>query len=585
MIINMMGIIVKYSEFYGQPAPADPISLLNSIPKEELIATISEVNAHLNPITASHLDDSRKTQFACIRVIFLDTENSLRNSFCPQILNRYSQFPKEYTLFTRSACLYAIQEVLAKNDFAPEAPEYNFDLREKIFKYLLAVNERIQSQNDNFHDNDHTELGEKFFEYFAFKLLPFNQYNYTINSINLLYKSWILFQNLKSDIFFGPHLTAYLKEQFGVEDMEDFFKKQMYTYFGSHDQKLCLNYINILPEETEQIKILDKLSQRNNLPVPADNDLNIFNFLEIKKSPLYRNHKEDSKDHITYVMLDSDFFLEKMYGLFINDFWFDYLAPNNFCTRNDWGNFIGGVFFEPFVEKIFIEAFNKHDRIIFRSTNQLKFTLPGTTEVEYADFYIRDKSNIILAEAKSNFLPANNGLKTVKDITDYRNLKMDDFYKNYGLKQLALKTVMKFHNYKTFIEDDQKILAKKIRIFPLLIVNDPILSSGTISFAFRLKFIEYLKDNNFDIENSDHQIMPLAIINVSELQQMEQSLHDREENIFNFLRYLYSITNPARMALEGNFVVLRTFEQVLAKHLKNKLIAQRVINLKKWFKK
>lgn len=581
----MMGIIVKFSEFYAKSAPIDSISLLNSIPKEELIATISAINAHLNPITSSHLDDSRKTQIKCIRVIFLDTENSLRNSFCTQILSRYSQFPKQYALFTRSACLYALQEIMANNSFVPETPEYNFDLRERIFKYLLCVNERIQAQNDNFNRNDHAQLGEKFFEYFAFKLLPFNQYNYTFNSINSLYKSWTLFKNLKNNSFFEPHITNYLKEQFNVEDMEDFFKKQMYTYFGSYDRKLQLNYINIRPEETEQIKILDKLSQRNNFPLPNDNDLNIFNFLEIKKSPLYRNYKKDGKDYITYVMLDSDFFLDKLYALFINDFWFDYLQPKDICTRNDWGSFIGTDFFEPFIENIFKEAFQNHNRIIFKSTDELKFSLPSTTETEYADFYIRDKSNIILAEAKSNFLPANNGLKTVKDINDYRNLRMDDFYKNYGLKQLALKTVVKFHQYKTFIEDDQNVLSKKITIFPVLIVNDPILSSGTVAFAFRLKFMEYLKDNNFEIENSIHRIMPLAIINITELQQMEQSLHDREENIFNFLRYLFSITNPARIAFEGNFIVLRTFEQVLGKHIKNKLIAQRVINLKKWFKK
>ena len=580
-----MGVILKYSDFYGQPAPIDPLSLLRDIPKEELITTIGAINTRLNPITTAHLDDSRNTQVESIRVLFLDNKNPIRRSNCLGILNRYSHFPKEYTIFTRSACLYALQEIIANENFAPETPHYNFDLRERIFKYMLVVNERIQNQNDNFNDNDHQELGEKFFEYFALKLLPFNQYNNTSNSINLLYKSWILFNNLKNDPFFGSHITQYLKLHFNVEDLEDFFKRQMSSYFRSYDSGLGLNYINIHPEETDQIKILNKLSHRNNIPLPADDDLNIFNFLEIKKSPLYCMVKKDGRPHITYVMLDSDLFLEKMYGLFINDFWFDYLLPGQICTRNDWGNFIGSVFFEPIVENIFKESFQNHNRIIFKSTNELKFTLPGTTETEYADFYIRDKSRIILAEAKSNFLPANNGLKTVKTINDYKDLKMDDFYKNYGLKQLALKTVLKFHSYKKYITDDQKLLEKKVKIYPVLIVNDPILSSGTINFAFRLKFIDYLKSNNFDIENSNHQIMPLAIINLSELQQMEQSLHDREENIFNFIRYFHSIVNPKRITNEGNFIVLRTFEQVLGKHLKNKLIAQRVRNLKKWFKK
>lgn len=48
--------------------------------------------------------------------------------------------------------------------------------------------------------------------------------------------------------------------------------------------------------------------------------------------------------------------------------------------------------------------------------------------------------------------------------------------------------------------------------------------------------------------------------------------------------FVISVINPARIASEGNFIILRTFEQVLGKHLKNKLVAKRVINLKKWFK-
>ncbi len=35
----MIGIIIKYSDFFGQPIPQNPIALLSSIPKEELIAT------------------------------------------------------------------------------------------------------------------------------------------------------------------------------------------------------------------------------------------------------------------------------------------------------------------------------------------------------------------------------------------------------------------------------------------------------------------------------------------------------------------------------------------------------------------
>ena len=579
-----MGIIIKYSDFYGQPIPQDPISLLVPIPKEELIATISAINSRLNPIMTSHFDDSVNTQIECIRVTFLDNNNPVHHSICAHVIRRYLQFPQGHNLFTRTICLYAFQEILANNNFAEQTPEYTFDIRERILRYLLAVNERALYQNNNFNQDDHETLGENFFEYFAFKMLPLNQYIHTSNSINSWYKSKTLFDTIKKDLLFGPHLNAYLKLAFDIEDMEEFFKRQIFSYYKSFDEKLQLNYINIRLDESEQIKILDKFSERQNLPLPADEDLAIFDFLEMKKSPLYKNQPKDGKELITYIVMDGDLFLEKTYALFVNDFWFDYLRPNYVCNRTDWGNFIGSVFFEPFLDNIFKRSFNGHSRIIYRSTDELKFSLPGTQETEYADFYIRDGRKVIVSEAKSNYLPMINGYKTVSTIADYEALDMDRFYKDYGLTQLIVKTVKLFHTYKTHINDDQIELKKRLTIYPLIIVNDPILSSGAISFMFRLKFVKALNATGVEMSTNQHIIMPLAIIHVSELQQMEQSLADRKQNIFNLLRYYHSITNPARVASEGNFIVLRTFEQVLGKILKNNIIANRIRKMKNWIK-
>ena len=577
-----MGIMVKYSDFYGQPAPVNAITLLSPIPKEELIATFAAINTRLNPLMTSHLDDSVDTQVECIRVAFLDNNNPLQHSTCLHVIRRYLHFPRGHNIFTRATCLYAFQEVLAHENFAPETPAYTFDIRERIFKYLLIVNERILLQNENFNDDDQEALGENFFEYFAFKMLPFNQYNNTSNSINAWYKSKTLFDKIKDDDLFGSHLMHYLKQAFDIDDMEEFFKRQIFTYYRSLDKKLQMLYINIRLDEIEQIKILDKFSERQNTPLPADNDMAIFDFLELKKSPLYRNQPEDGRELITYIVMDSDLFLEKTYALFVNDFWFDYLRPNNICNRTDWGNFIGSVFFETFIEEIFQHSFQGHNRIVYKSTDELKFQLPGQQEIEYADFYLRDGKNVIVSEAKSNYLPMVNGYKTVRTIADYQALNMERFYKDYGLTQLALKTVKLFHSYKTYINDNQIALAKPVKIFPLLIVNDPILSSGAISFMFRRKFEQVLKSNNIELITLEYFIMPMAIVHISELQQMEQALADRKENIFNLLRYYHSITNPARIASEGTYIVLRTFEQVLGKHLKHNIIANRIRKMKNW---
>ena len=73
--------------------------------------------------------------------------------------------------------------------------------------------------------------------------------------------------------------------------------------------------------------------------------------------------------------------------------------------------------------------------------------------------------------------------------------------------------------------------------------------------------------------------MPLTIINVSDFQDMEQSLRDGDENIFNVIRYFDSISSKKRIPTEGTTVVLKTIEHSINKRIKHKLIANRIKNL------
>jgi predicted RNA-binding protein len=105
---------------------------------------------------------------------------------------------------------------------------------------------------------------------------------------------------------------------------------------------LDVSYINILADNREYVDILDAFSKRNVTGKIEKTDLKIFDFMEIKKNPLFRASDEYNRNLITYLILDNKLLLEKTYSLFINDFWFDYLKPFNICNRNDWGNFIRG---------------------------------------------------------------------------------------------------------------------------------------------------------------------------------------------------------------------------------------------------
>ena len=572
----MMGHLMKFSEFYNTESPKNPIELIKSLPKEEVLATIAAINSRLKPLDKSYFYDSRQTQVECLRVLFLDNKNHHSQSNCRTFIIRYLQSPSNYNLFTRVTCLYAFQEIISTDGFATNTPEYNIQNRELILKYLLIVNENILLFDKEFAEDDHEKLGENFFEYFMFKQLPHNQHYATSNAVNLFYKSWSLFESIKNDSFFGEHLLTYLRETFGVETISDFFKNQMYSYFISYDRQLNLGYINVEKSEKNAIKILDKLSEKQNIDIPDKSNLKIFEFLNIKKSPLYKNVGNDGKNIFTYLVLDSNLLIEKTYSLFINDFWFDYLKPNKICNRKDWGNFIGSVFFEPLIEEIFNHSFKNNKRTEFRATDELKFKIKGGNEIEYADFYVREGNKIILAEAKSNYLPVIQGYKTVRNIEDYKSLDLDKFYKDYGLTQLASKTIKEFNKYKDEISDQNFDFCRKVKLYPVLIVNDPIFSSGLASFAFKRKFEVLLKEQEISINTDFHIITPLTIFNVSNLQDVEQSLQDGDENIFNIIRHSHSISDKKRVPTEGTTVVLKNIEQSINKLVKSKLIADRI---------
>lgn len=575
----MWGYLIKYSDFYGTPFQDDPIKLIIDIPKEELVGTIVAINTRLKPLTSSHFDDSRDTQINCLRTIFLDNKNDINQSFCLSIIRKYVSMPSNYNLFSRVTCLYTLQEIINFDDFVEETPEYNFENRERIFKFLLIANEKILEGDKNYKEEGYKQLGNNFFEFFMFKELHHNQYNQCSNSINIFYKAFYFFNKIENHYLFGLHFKNYITWHYNVESTNEFLKHIIGIYIKSSDEDLEVRYINVSKDNIDAIKILDVLSSKIKYDIPNKDDLRKFDFFPLKKSPLFKCKVKEDKDFVTYLVLDDGFYIEKIYSIFINDFWFDYLKENNVCDRRAWGNFIGTEFYEPFLEEILKEFFIYCPNTILRSTDELIFNIEGSP-IEYADFYIREKQNVALLEVKSGFIPLDHGYKTVKTIDDYKNLDLDKFNKDYGLKQLAEKTIKKFHLYKGEIKDENFDIKRKVQIYPVIIVNDSIISSSIVAFVLKRKFNELLQKENINTKSKDHNIRDLCIINVSHLQEMEQNIKDRKNNFFNLLDTYLLMSDYNNKANFKRYNFLRTFDHVLHSKVKEGIIADRIKDLK-----
>src|SRR5690606_33013866 len=115
-----------------------------------------------------------------------------------------------YSIFTRSTCLYALNEILHSDTFLiGDKTKYTFDERVSILNYLLICNERILNFNTAETFEDIINQGLDFFEYFAFISIPNNQYNISINSLAKLYKSAFFLKCLMEDAFTKTHLQKY----------------------------------------------------------------------------------------------------------------------------------------------------------------------------------------------------------------------------------------------------------------------------------------------------------------------------------------------------------------------------------------
>ena len=77
----MIGVVIKYSKFYGRAVPQNPLSTLFGLPRTEIIATIGKINCLLQPIGYRTNDDSRETQIECLKAILLPDEKNAHGEY------------------------------------------------------------------------------------------------------------------------------------------------------------------------------------------------------------------------------------------------------------------------------------------------------------------------------------------------------------------------------------------------------------------------------------------------------------------------------------------------------------------------
>lgn len=542
----MIGIIIKYSNFYSKEVPNNALELLSHLPKTEILLTIAKINSLLQPMSYRTNDDSRETQIECLKSILLQDEKNAPRDYILRF-NQYARYlsnsHESLFFFTRVTCLYAINEILQSDGFLEEEKtKYTFEERLPIFDFLLICNERILDFSEKGTLEEIVADKIDFFEFNAFNQVPHNQYYFNVNVLAKLYKSRYFLEVLMSNKETAEHLQIYFKTKFNVDNILNFYKIFFWSLMKMHDENLKMYYLQIPKDEIGALNIISGFSSFSEVNVINHDDVRVLDFLAAKKNPIYEWEPYKSENIRGFLILDLKFLLDKIDSLFINDFWFDYLKDHSPMNRKDWGNFIGAKYFEPLVGDIFVNAIGKRDDYSLKMFDDLKIRFNRNREIEVADVYVRHKQQILLAEVKSNFINMIDGYKTVASIEDFKLLDLDKFYERFGLLQLVEKTIKEFYTYKSSLGDGGLNLDRKVHLFPVVIVNEPILSSGLFQFPLRLKFETMLERENIQMKTKEHLIWPLLIINIEELIELEQSLKERSADIFTLLKAFHDKT-------------------------------------------
>lgn len=557
----MIGTILKYEDFFSDPAPKNKFELVKHIPRCELIANYSSLNHILKRPLDLDFDFSFKNQTKLITTLYQLHQEPRGIEYCQKHLNKFRElFEKSkggVAICTRTSCLFSLNEILFSEEIEFEEKKgikFYPDDYLALFKFLLLCNAEMLSYNDAYDDEITSEkLGDRFFEAFMFKEIPNNQYFYIQNPINLLERGRQLFSFLKRK--YDKELEAFTKD-YKIDSPEHFISIIANHFLFKSGMEQIQAY-RVKRTDKDFIERMNMLSLRGN--GKPNTGIKKFEFLEIKKSPMYCVVGEEEN---IYILMDNTFLIEKCYELFFWDFFFDVLKKKG-KRIEEWGGDVG-LFFEDYAKSVFEYCFNSHKDIILKSTNEL--LIEGT---EYADFYIRRKRNIVLIQAKRSYVPQI-GYKEVYSLEDFQNLNKDEFYDRFGLTQIVEMSINKFDEYAPRIDD--RLPQNKLFLYPVLLINEPIISFAVTSFIFNKKFEELLEKYGIEKENKKWRISRLVVLHINELERLQEGLNKRDMKFDQFLQAYADNTN---VDLAKNYYApFLTVDNYIRKKVKSSAIPQ-----------
>lgn len=528
-------LIIGWRDVFGNPYDSDRLELIRHGCKRVILGELAGLNYRLKSNRTNYYDTSLATQRKELGY-FAGSNPKVFQAY-GNLVGRYLADEKDYgLLFTRAACLFAIEEIMQSDMVIRE----EFTMRDfwpDLFKYLLAVNQeitRLTESPDDEMDSESCEVEVKeaagSMEDLNPKLIALNEVAVNTNSLYTGLRGYHLLAYLSAHPQLGSYLKQYLSDNYQFE-YDQFVFELTRLYFannknGENDivneftqEKLDTSFYYVIKD-----KSILTFFQRLSGIYPSSQ---IERLISVKKYPMYAAGNQ------TFLLFDNILALEKCYYQLINDFWFDVVSKvkddqnKPAFTIKNYRSAIG-YFLEKYTDKIFRYCFSVGKFYDIKLFGELVLQHKGK-EIELADVYVRYNKKIFLAQVKSSGIYDNE--KYAGDTEGLYKNGRDDFYKSFGLNQI----IESIRNIELIAADiDTRFPAgHRYRIYPALIVNEKALQTPVMAYLFNERFQELVAPYR---KNNVH-IHPLSLIHISDLEQIEETVHKTPAKFWDILAY------------------------------------------------
>jgi hypothetical protein len=503
-------LIIGYKDIFEKKPDFGRIEILKGISKENIIAELAGLNYRLKGQKSKFVDTSFVTQQDEL-FYFCGKNKELYMKYASLIDTKTCG--REAFTFSRQACLYGIEEIIQSDLPIIEGFKMSDQLSswEALLIYILCINDEVTKIEENDPD---TPIN---FETLNPKLLPISELMLISDPFYIVYRGWNLMIYLEKIEETKQSLIDYFTATYQCT-YERFIFEILRMWMANRHQHEHLNFYYQLPDDESFKYLFDRLSNKYN-------NAETHKLLNIRKHPFFK------MDEKTYMLTDLSNLLDKAYYQFINDFFFDKLkgekkSNGKVFSMQDYKAIIG-QFFQEYVRDKLEYSFKNSRNYIVKMFEQLEVRLSSGRLIECGDVYIRNENKVIIGEVKASSLYDNERYGGNVDAM-YKNNR-DTFFKNFGVDQLVNNII----NIDRNIEDIDKDFTnrKKIRIWPVIILNEKAFQTPLMAQIFSSRFKELMGNYN----DKRKHVYPLTLLHLSDLENMECELNKSPHLIWDLL--------------------------------------------------